>query len=268
MRDRQQRVLLTAMRTLLRPLVRILLRNGVAFGAFGELTRKVYVDVAFEDFAHAGRKQTVSRVAALTGLSRKEVKRLGGVTAADELASQERYSRAIRVISGWMNDRRFLDDKGKPAELPLEGRRGSFRLLVQDYSGDVPAKAMLSILTEAGSVSLTGNGVRLARRAYVPGNDPLDKIRILGSDIFELASVIDHNLVADPGNLLFQRKVSYDNIDPDVLDKLGRLSSRKAQALLEQLDKQFASHDLPPADKSGIRVSLGIYYYVEESSKE
>jgi len=74
--------------------------------------------------------------------------------------------------------------------------------------------------------------------------------------------------VADTENLLFQRKVSYDNIDPDALDKLGKVSTRKAQALLEQLDRQFASYDLPPADRSGVRVSLGIYYYEEESSKE
>jgi hypothetical protein len=268
MRNQQQRLLFVAMRTLLRPLVRILLRNGIAYGAFGELARKVYVDVAFADFARAGKKQTVSRVSALTGLSRKEVKRLCEITDADEIASQERYSRAVRVISGWMNDRRFLDDKGRPMELPLEGKRGSFSLLVQDYSGDVPVKAMLSILDEAGSVSITKNGVRLARRAYVPGNDPVDKIRILGSDVYELASVIDHNLRSDPGDLLFQRKVSYDNIDPESMAKLRKQSSAKAQALLEQLDKQFAKHELPPADSSGRQISLGIYYFEDESSEE
>jgi hypothetical protein len=248
--------------------VRILLRNGVAFGAFGELARKVYVDVAFADFSHADRKQTVSRVSALTGLSRKEVKRLSELTDGEEAASQERYSRAVRVISGWMNDRRFQDAGGKPAELPLEGRRKSFSLLVRDYSGDVPVKAMLAILDEAGSVKLTKKGVRLVRRAYVPGKDPVDKIRILGSDVFELVSVIDHNLGAEPGDLLFQRKVSYDNIDPESLGRLRKLSSGRAQKLLEVLDKHYAKHELPPADGNGRQVSLGIYYFEEKSSQE
>ena len=71
-----QKTLARALHTMLRPLVRILLRNGIAYGSFAELAKKTYVEVAFEDFAPEGKKQTVSRVSALTGLTRKEVKRL------------------------------------------------------------------------------------------------------------------------------------------------------------------------------------------------
>ena len=89
---------------MLRPLVRILIRNGVAYGALAEVAREVYVDVAFEDFKPEGKKPTVSRVSALTGLSRKEVKRLHELEVSDAESSQQRYSRAVRVVSGWMND--------------------------------------------------------------------------------------------------------------------------------------------------------------------
>ena len=136
---------------LMYPLVRFLLRNGVAYGTFSELVRKVYVDVAFSDFAPEGKRQTVSRVSALTGLTRKEVKRLLELETPDDAAGRQRFNRGVRVISGWVNDRRFQDTDGNPAKLPLEGRRKSFALLVKEYSGDIPTRAMLAMLEEAGT---------------------------------------------------------------------------------------------------------------------
>lgn len=253
----------------MRPLVRILLRNGFAYGTLAELIRKVYVDVAFEEFAPAGRKQTVSRVSALTGLTRKEVKRLHEIREAVNAASQDRYNRAIRVIGGWVNDRRFHDPACKPAVLPLEGKRKSFALLVREYSGDIPTMAMLGMLAESGSVKVQDGRVRLVRQAYVPGGDPVDKIRILGTDVGELVGTIDHNLTAAPDELLFQRKVAYDNINPAAVVRLKKLSFRKAQALLEQLNREYAKHELEDdADTSGRYISLGIYFHEQDSSEE
>jgi hypothetical protein len=268
MSNKQQQALFTATRLLLRPLVRILLRNGVAHGAFLELTKKVFVDVAFDEFAPDGKKQTVSRVSAQTGLTRKEVKRLHELQDTDESSSQARYNRAVRVISGWMHDKRFLDKQGKPATLTLGGQPSSFDVLVKDYSGDIPVRAMLSTLVETGTVAETDGEVSLLRQAYVASGDQADKLDILGSDVFELISTIDHNLTAEPDKLLFQRKVSYDNINPDSLPRLRKLSARKAQALLEQLDKHYAQQEFEDDTEQGSTVSLGIYYFEQDSSEE
>lgn len=268
MSKQQQKILFVAVRKLMRPLVRILLRNGVAYGALADAIRKCYVDVAFEDFAPEGKKQTVSRVSALTGLTRKEVKRLHELDGEDYGASQERYNRAVRVISGWMNDRRFLDVKGKPAVLSLEKGNKSFAVLVRDYSGDIPVRAMLAMLEEAGSVSNTKDKVRLVRHAYVPAGDDQEKIRILGTDVSELIATIDHNLTAAPEQLLFQRKVAYEAINPDSLAKLKKLSFARAQSLLERLDREYAKHEQIEDAGEGVSISLGIYYNEQKSPEE
>ena len=268
MSKQQQKILFVAVRKLMRPLVRILLRNGVAYGALADAIRKCYVDVAFEDFAPEGKKQTVSRVSALTGLTRKEVKRLHELDGEDYEASQERYNRAVRVISGWMNDRRFLDVKGKPAVLSLEKGNKSFAVLVRDYSGDIPVRAMLAMLEEAGSVSNTKDKVRLVRHAYVPAGDDREKIRILGTDVSELIATIDHNLTAAPEQLLFQRKVAYEAINPDSLVKLKKLSFARAQSLLERLDREYAKHEQTEDAGEGVSISLGIYYNEQKSPEE
>jgi hypothetical protein len=260
------KTLSVAIQRLMQPLVRILLRNGVACGTLTELVRKAYVDVAYRDFAPRDRKQTVSRVSALTGLTRKEVSRLLAAGATDVMLEQARYNRAIRVISGWRNDSYYHDASGRPAVLPLEGDGATFASLVRDYSGDIPTRAMLAMLEEAGNVNVSRQQVRLVRNVYVPGRDDADKIEILGVDVCELVATIDHNLVAASGETRFQRKVAYDNIDPAAVAGLRKLSHRKAQALLEQLDRQYAASELDKgSDERGKYISLGIYFYEQDS---
>ena len=269
MSKKPEKALAESLYRLMRPLVRILLRNGYAYGTLAEQLRKVYVDIAYHEFPPEGRKQTVSRVSALTGLTRKEVKRLLEGGDAGSTAGQDRYNRAVRVVSGWINDKRFQDASGKPANLPIEGKRKSFALLVKEYSGDIPTKAMLDMLVDAGSVAKQDDRVRLIRHAYIPGSDSVDKIRILGSDVSELIATIDHNLTAADTDLLFQRKVAYDNISPDAVPKLKKLSFRKAQALLEQLNREYAKHELEEDGSVGGRyISLGIYYHEHDPSEE
>jgi len=83
---------------LLRPLVRILLRNNVSHRTFAELAKLVYVEVANAEFGIAGKKkQTISRIAILSGLTRKEVQRLLAHPPDTESVAEEEYHRGSRV---------------------------------------------------------------------------------------------------------------------------------------------------------------------------
>jgi len=268
MADSFNTILATAVLRLLRPLVRILLRYGVPFGVLSDLVRQAYVDVAWHELVPQDRKQTISHVSALTGLTRKEVKRLVGMGPDVAVPDQARYSRAIRVISGWSHDPTFHDSAGRPAVLPVEGAQQSFSLLVRKYSGDIPVRAMLDTLLEAGSVSVEDERVTLVRKAYVPAQGVTEKIEILGRDVAELMSTIDHNLVAPTDDLRFQRKVTYDNINPDAVARLRTLSGRKAQALLEALDREFSKYDLDrQGRRDGTSISVGIYYHEQDNNE-
>ena len=97
---------------LLRPLVKVLLRHGVAYDEFAELARRTYVDVAERDFTLHGRKQTASRISVITGLNRKEVARLqalnspeahdaqgaaGAAGAAGEVGGRTRFEQSCAI---------------------------------------------------------------------------------------------------------------------------------------------------------------------------
>jgi len=115
------------------PLVRILLRNGITFGVFSELTKQVYVRVASQDLVIPGKKQTITRIATITGLPRKEVGQIKDDPKKyrTRLYSMQRHNRAARVISRWVREPAFHDKRGKPASLALEGKEPSFSTLVK-----------------------------------------------------------------------------------------------------------------------------------------
>lgn len=265
MSDTANKALSGAVLRLLRPLVRILLRYGVSHRTFSDLAKWVYVDVATREFGIEGRKQTTSRVAIITGLTRKEVARQQQLAGPDK-GAEERYNRAAIVISSWRNNRRFLDARRRPRSLPVEGRGASFSELVKQSGADVPVRAVLDELIRVGAVKTTRDGrVRLAVRAYIPGTDEEGKIDILGVDTADLVSTIGHNISPNVTEPMFQRKVAYDNLPDDVLPEFRKLAGRQAQTLLERLNTWLASRDRdcnPDVEGTGKnRAGIGIFYF-------
>src|SRR5215203_6173693 len=267
--DDTQRALRGALEQLLRPLCRLMLRHSVSFSAFVEMAKRVYVDVAMKEFSLPGRKPTASRVAVLSGLTRKEVHRILTEPLLDASEGLERYNRATRVLTGWARDADFLDVRGRPLALKADGKT-SFSVLVKRYSGDMPARSVLDELLRVGAVERDAEGrLKLAAHGYVPQHSAIDKLNILGRDVADLIDTIDHNLRHGADDPRFQRKVMYAAIPAEALPAFRKLSAAQAQALLEKLDRWLAEHDVAPIAKKGdeaserARVGLGIYYFEE-----
>lgn len=258
----------------LRPLVRLLMRNGMSYGSFSDLAKRVFVEVADKDFGIDGKKQTVSRVSVITGLSRKEVSRVQSLpAAADDTAQQEQYNRAARIISGWVNDKKFHDEQGQPAELPIEGAEKSFSSLVKKYSGDVPVRALLDELLRVGAVIKEENKLlSLKERAYIPRAGDIENVAILGVDVAGLLNTIDNNLQPEQKQALFQRKVYYDNLPEEALEELCAMTREHGQALLEKLNKWMMQQDRdtnPDAGGTGrMAAGVGVYLFHEKIDEE
>jgi len=242
----------------------------VSFSAFADIAKRVYVDVALKDFSLPGKKPTTSRVAVLSGLTRKEVHRLLAEPVVDGVEGFERYNRATRVLTGWGRDAEFSDRRGRPRPLELDGE-ASFAVLVKRYSGDMPARAVLDELVRVGAVERREDGrLQLVTHGYVPQHSATDKLGILGRDVADLIETIDHNLQHGASDPRFQRKVMYAAIPAAALPAFRKLSSVQAQALLEKLDRWLAEHDAaqeegaaPDIEPGLARVGLGIYYFEE-----
>lgn len=261
MKETLQQALISSATKILRPLARIMLRNGMSCDSLEELVRKAYVDEAFALSKEKGSKTTISSISAQTGLSRKEVKRLKELNTDSSAPSKQKYNRATRVISGWTNDQYFTDQNGHPKPLKLNHNdTHSFAQLVKLYSGDITPKAMLDLLLEAECIQIEQDSVRLIKFAYLPGNDSTEVAFILGNDANELIQTIGHNMNTDSEHKRFQRKVSTTQLSKSAKQRFQALSAKRAQALLEELDAWLLEHEADASEEAQY-VSLGIYYY-------
>ena len=253
------------------PLVRIMLRNGIAHGAFADIVRKVYVDAGFAEVRRRGQKDTISNVSILTGINRKEVKRLHEALSIDTDQSLKKFNRIVRVLAGWQHDEEFLDEQNEPLDLKLEGEQASFTSLVRRYSGDMPVVAMLNSLLNSGNIAVIDNGnIQLINPNYLPQTDPEQKLNILGIDTSEFIQTIDHNLLTeDEKELWFQRKASNTQVDVKALPKIKRHINKKAQSLLEDIDAEFSANETSD-EKNSRSLSIGVYFWQSDKklSKE
>lgn len=168
-----RRTLLLFAETVLRPVIRMLLRFGLSYPEFNQISRKLFVDVAMQEPEFRiprRRRQYKSRVALLTALSRKEVLRLLEAKRPVDDAELQQSNRAARVLDGWLRDPRFLNEAGEPLPLPFKAAAGrrSFSLLVTEYSGDIPPRAVLDeLLSTMTCTSFGDDDIRVTSRNYV-----------------------------------------------------------------------------------------------------
>ena len=263
-----------ALATLLRPIVRFLLKHSFPYSAFEAIAKRVYAQTAMEDFAMPGRKPSVSRASILSGLTRKEVNALLHEPWNGLDPNSTHYNRASRVVSGWIRDPQFHDADGAPRPLAMDGPDG-FDELVRRHSGDVPTRAVLDELTRVGSlVALPDGRFELRQRAFVPSESMLLKLRIMGTDVSELVETIIHNIEPDETGARFQRKVMHIGIPVDALPAFQQLSAQGSQALLELFDGWLAKHDMGDVPESAwppgstAKVGVGIYYYQQVTGEE
>ena len=98
---------------ILKPLVKALIDEGVTFPILSDLLRKAYVEVAHNEYRIEGRRPTDSRIAMLTGLYRKEVKRLRNEEGMKQ-EPNKKLSLSAKVIAVWCSKREYLDPNGYP----------------------------------------------------------------------------------------------------------------------------------------------------------
>ena len=270
MGDSVKKGLLAAYSKLLRPLVRILLRNGVTYAEFSEVAKTVFVTIAAQEFRVPGKKMSKARIAIITGLTRKEVQRLSSTDQEGRYTIKTNLSRIGRVLSGWHTDPDFTGPYGMPLEIRYDSsilNDATFVRLVQQYSGDMTPRAMLDELLRVGAVVETDhNWFKALRREYVPQTLEPDFLERVGRGIHDFIHTVEENLQKS-GNELgrFERTVRpAGGMKAEDLERFDEYARRKSQALLEDLDNWLNKLDQPDRKKGDVVVQtgVGIYHFV------
>jgi len=246
--------------TVLEPVIRLMLRLGITWKEFSDLAKTKFVEVATADFGVRGRPTNVSRVAILTGLDRRIVRKLRSEMA--EPPSPGYHSKASQILFAWHHEPRFLDASGSPAALPIEGAEASFTELMRRHAPALPVVAMIKELRSAGAIEELADGrLRPLTRVYVPTRLPAERLRLWASVLSDVANTIDHNFSrADVEPTRFERRALSLKIDQKALPEFRQLLETEGQALLERIDDWLSSHEIAESDADAIRLGIGVYH--------
>ena|SRR5882672_283665 len=269
-----KQALLAAYRHLLTPLVRVLLRNGISYLEFAEIAREVFVSVAGRDFSLPKRKISLSRMAIMTGLSRKEVSRLAREGGSNKALASSIFSRVARVLQGWYTDADFTGPYGVPLDLKFDefGRKISFTELVRRYSGDMPARAMLDELIRVGACRIESESglIRVLSRSYIPEKLDTESIRHFGSQTRCFVDTLDYNMTKSaPGRGRFERIVfPTEGLRPDDVEQFDSFLRERAHQLLVELDDWLSAREKPKSGEAAVHTGVGIYHYLRSEEAE
>jgi hypothetical protein len=259
--------LLQALRMMLKPLVKLFISQGVTHAEFSEAAKEVYVEIALRDFETNGRINK-SRVAILTGLTRKEVKNV--IDRALTSGQQEKmYSRPERVLAGWYSDPNYTGPYGIPLELPYESNSAdepSVVGLVRTYSGDMAPRQMLNELLRCGSVVEVDDRYKAVSRLYEPTALSPELIVRLGEIGHRFFSTAATNIEKKgQGTGYFDRFVYADEgCSDNVIQMFDQYIKVRGQEFLEELDVWFSTNEKANLSKE-FRKGTGLYmvHYVD-----
>lgn len=258
--------LLHAAQDVLAPLARLMVAKGVHFGAVEERLKVAFVRAAIEA-ALAARPDAlphrlVSRVAAATGINRREVTRL--IDAGTEPAAPPR-SPALRVFARWTTDPAYRTTAGKPRVLPRQGPAPSFEALAASVTRDVHARSLLDDLLrlDLAAWDMKRDTLSLRREAFVPRDDAMRLLGYLGGNVGDHLSAAVDNVVGTPGRH-FEQAIMADGLAEGSLAELHLMMAPQWKQLIRALvpviqarvDADGAEGAEPPG-----RLRIGLYMY-------
>ena len=232
------------------------------------MLKGIFVDVADRDFQLAGKRQTDSRVSLLTGVHRKDVRRLRDEDGDRSSRMPPAVSLGSQLVARWVTTPRYLDEEGVPiplARLASQGGELSFEALVATVSKDIRARAVLDEWMRLGVALLDADDrVILNSEAFVPARGFDEKVFYFGQNVHDhVSTAVDNVIGVEPAQL--ERSVHYDTLTPQSVAELERLAERLGMQALKSLNRRAAELAARDAEDPAAveRMNFGVYFHRE-----
>lgn len=225
------------------------------------------VEVATAHFGLHGRPTNMSRVAIMTGISRRDVKRFRDLLEAEPALETDRMGGAARLLSGWHLDPEFTATDGGPLDLPYEADTGpSFATLCKRYAGDLAAVTLRRELARVRALEELPDGrLRALMRYYQPLQMDPDAIVRGGSMLGDLGVTVCHNLgkTADEP-FRFAGRATNVRVRATAVRAFREYLDKEGQSFLERADEWLSAHEAPEPTASRrartVRLGVGVYH--------
>jgi hypothetical protein len=258
--------LLYALRRILRPIVRILIRAGVRFDEFAELARGVYVETAVRDGIEHSAIPTRERIAVVTGVTRHQVDYYIDNEGALPLADPTLATALVEILQKWHTDSQYVGPYGIPLELEFDSPPGRcFRSLVMMVDRRISAGMALEELLRVGSVTRAGEKHFRAISRYFMMPEPMspEQIEYFGKTLPRLARTLEYNMnPKNPDKRLERFVVADRGLPAEVLPEFEKFARARTIDFLLELDNwliPYASSELDSGDRTNVGVNAFLY---------
>lgn len=259
--SKQNTLLNSAIKQLLKPLMRFLINKQITLPSFLELVKSAYVEVAEKDFAIEDKTITDSRINLLTGVHRKDVKRLRDQDVSDR--PSERLSINNLMLASWMAEEPYCID-GIPQALPISGE-GSFESLANEYSRQNihPSSIMESWLQMGWIQPDEDNKLQLNIEALQDNQLSEDQLYFFAQNLADHIATSTNNLINKQKN--FERAVFYNKLSQASIKTLKKSAKQQSLQVLKDLNSQALALQKQDKKTTGphYRFRLGSYLYTD-----
>ncbi len=262
--------------SMLAPLVRLLVANGVTYPQFSSALKKAFLRAAHAEILAENKKATDSAVSLRSGVHRKDVRALAADAARPASLADRAHSLPDEVFMCWTNDPQYLDADGLPRELPLRSRtpeERSFDTLAQSISSDFHSRSILEELVRLGLAEVRGEAVRLRMTTFVPREDFTEALQFMSTAIGDHLAAASRNLrsiQSDVNPPFLDQSIYADTLSAESVMELQRLGRRIWESALRRMyaladERIRIDRDNALVDQS-MRMRFGAYFYAEPAS--
>ncbi len=253
---------LFALRRVLRCIARMLIRSGIRFDEFANLVRSVYIEAAIRDCTHPTIPSR-ARIAALTGLSSRQVDRHIDDESGLPSAKPTLMSTVVQVLQKWHTIPEYVGPYGIPRELEFSTpRTRCFCSLVALVDRRTSPADALDELLRAGAVVASGKSHfrAISRSLTLDEGMSVELIEYYGRGMSRLAATLEHNFDSSKSRLLARRVLADRGLPISLIPAFEKFARAKAGDFLLDLDNWIASQ-VPNDLRSTDRVDVGVYVF-------
>lgn len=251
---------------LLNELALALLPRGISPNKFSILARDAFVRAAADSSRLRNGKVNHSKVAALTGLPRKAIRRILNNSTASLESHRTAGMPSERVVEGWLTDRRFVTANGKPKSLTVGGGKSSFQRLVKDYGGDISPRAVLEELMRSRRVRRAGERLRLQTAKLAIARSGLGALTRIIPTLVDGLRIASREPASAIDSLLYRLKLHASSMAELAL--IRERCSSSIQSLLYGLNESLERQLTIPVRKRTSRHSLTVTVLLGQTGAE
>ena len=149
-----QIVTIKLIKKVIKPIIELFIVFGISYRSLDIMIKEIYVSISSKKFGKRGRIANNSRISMVTGISRREVRKIKSRLESNPDSQLYSVSPLSKVIKIWVNDYQYIDPKNQPKKLDYKNTKNSFCDLIKKARINATPNSALQEFKRLGLVKI------------------------------------------------------------------------------------------------------------------